>query len=441
MGAQSKGFEEAYRSMGYEPSDNGHHPDDNDVEVVCAAEVTLKAVRWFWRRRIPFGKLTIFDGDPDLGKSVVTVDIAARGTTGRTFPDGEPCEIANVLIVNIEDAADDTVVPRLKAAGADLNRVYLFSSIPDGKGGTRLLSIPEDVPLLERLIRQRSIKLVIIDPILTMLSGDANKDQDARRALAPVRDMAERAGVAIVAVRHLNKSVGLKAIQRGGGNMGLIGVARAGAFFAEYPDEQGLKVMAPHKSNLAEKPPSLGYRIVGNIDGVPRVEWVGVVEHDANTLAADASTPHERTQLDEAKKFLRDELKDAPVWVKQVYKDAKDAGISDRTLQRAKMTLRVRSEKMGVDGWMWSLPPEELEDDHQEQIGDVGDVGDVQESNERSSANSLYIKEGRQGRQERQGRQGCQEEDSLSDVPLGGGEAVCIHDTPGGCWLCRGEKA
>ena len=95
-----------------------------------------------------------------------------------------------------------------------------------------------------RALRRR---LLIIDPVLTMLSGDANKDQDARKALAPLRDMAEETGVTIIAVRHLNKNVSLSAIQRGGGNMGLIGVARAGCFFAHHPDQDGLRVMAPHR--------------------------------------------------------------------------------------------------------------------------------------------------------------------------------------------------
>jgi len=117
-------------------------------------------------------------------------------------------------------------VPRLKAHGADLDRVFIFSTVPDGKGGTRLLNLPYDLVLLENKVIQREAKLLIIDPVMTMLGGDANKDQDARKALTPVRDMAEGTGVAVIAVRHLNKSVGLKAIQRGGGNMGLIGVKK-----------------------------------------------------------------------------------------------------------------------------------------------------------------------------------------------------------------------
>jgi AAA domain len=374
------------------------------IRDIQASEVATKPVEWEWRGRIPKAKLTIFDGDPDLGKSVVTVDIAARKSTGRAFPDGAPCEAGNVLIVNVEDGVEDTIVPRLKAHGANLERVYIFSSVPDGNGGTRLLELPQDIALLESKVRQRRADLLIMDPILTMLGGDANKDQDARKALAPIRDMAERAGVSVVGVRHLNKSVGLKAIQRGGGNMGLIGVARAGAFFAEHPDDEKLRVMAPHKSNLAEKPPSLSYRIVSStVHGTARVEWMGATDHDANSLAAGGVSPHEKSELEAAKEFLRDELKDGPVWAKQVYSDARDAGVTDRTLRRAKDALRVKSEKIGTEGWAWSLPSE---DDPDGAVGHLGHVGHVQHAR---TENPLYLSEGGQGGQGGQdGRRGIE---------------------------------
>jgi AAA domain len=350
-GSSADGFEAVWRS-------NGHHPE---IEDVVAASVETRPVDFLWRGRIPKGKLTIADGDPGEGKSVVSMDLAARVSTGRCFPDGAPCEVGNVLIANVEDGIDDTIVPRLKAHGADLDRVFIFSSVPDGKGGTRLLNLPDDIVLLENKVLQREAALLIIDPVMTMLGGDANKDQDARKALAPIRDMAEQTGVAVVAVRHLNKSVGLKAIQRGGGNMGLIGVARAGLFFAEHPDDDRLRVMAVHKSNLAERPPSLSYEIVSSeIHNTARVEWVGVTDHDANSLAAGGMTPHEKSVLDEAVAFLRDELGDGPVMAKQVFKDARDAGVTEITLRRAKTALRVRSERQGTEGWAWRLP----EDDH-----------------------------------------------------------------------------
>ena len=372
------------------------------IEDVRASEVTTKQVEWEWQGRIPKGKLAMFDGDPDLGKSVVTMDITARKSTGRGFPDGAPCKAGNVLIVNVEDGLEDTIVPRLKAHGADLDRVFIFSSVPDENGGTRLLELPRDIALLENKVRQRQAELLIIDPVLTMLGGDANKDQDARKALAPVRDMAERTGVAVVCVRHLNKSVGLKAIQRGGGNMGLIGVARAGSFFAPHPEDDGLRVMAAHKSNLAQRPPSLSYRIVTSaVHDTARVEWAGVTDHDADSLAASNVSPHEKSVLDDAKEFLRDELKDGPVWAKQVYKDAKDAGVAEITLRRAKTALHVKSERCGTEGWAWRLP--EKEEDHRPPGGraDRHDQDDHLQAG--ASENSAYFREDDQGDQGDQG--------------------------------------
>src|SRR5215207_11554043 len=125
---------------------NGHVPE---VVGIRASEVITKPVEWLWDKRIPKGKLTMFDGDPDVGKSVITMDLAAGVSTGRTFPDGAPCQPGNVLVVNVEDAADDTIVPRLKAHGADLERIVVIDGMPDGKGGTRLLDLPEDVEPLK----------------------------------------------------------------------------------------------------------------------------------------------------------------------------------------------------------------------------------------------------------------------------------------------------
>ncbi len=398
--------ENAARAVFEELHRNGHQRTGAGLAGVRADSVAVTEVTWFWQKRVPKGKLTIFDGDPDVGKSAVTMDIAARKSAGRTFPDGSPCEPGNVIIVNVEDGPGDTIVPRLMAAGADLTRVYIVSGVPDGKGGTRLLELPADIGLLESYVRECEAELLILDPIMTMLGGDANKDQDARKALAPVRDMAERTDAAVVAVRHLNKSVGLKAIQRGGGNMGLIGVARAGSFFAKDPDDDRRRVMAPHKSNLAEKPPSLVYRIVTSpVHDTARVEWMGVSEYDADGLAADATTPHERSQLDEARDFLREELSDGPVWAKQVYKDARDAGISDATLRRAKDLLRVRSEKVGTEGWAWRLldapkgPDGRGEGSHAVGHEHVEHVEHVPVRDETPHENSPYLREGAQGAQ------------------------------------------
>jgi putative DNA primase/helicase len=294
--------------------------------------------------------------------------------------------------------------------------------MPDGNGGTMLLDLPDDVRPLMAAVQRYEAALLIIDPVLTMLGGDMNKDQDARKALAPLRDMAEETGVTVVAVRHLNKNVSLSAIQRGGGNMGLIGVARAGAFFAHHPDEDGLRVMAPHKSNLAAKQPSLQYVIKGwAIDeNIGRVEWLGVTEHDANSLASDAKSPGEKSELDAAKEFLQAELEDGPVWAKQIFKDARDAGIAQKTLYRAKAVLGVKSEKEGTEGWSWHLPHK---DGQKPPHDHVDHVGHVPKSEDGPSPKTPYLSEDGQGGQDGQHGQ-PRIDDHLNDHhPLSADEA------------------
>jgi hypothetical protein len=380
---------------------NGSEGNLAKVKLTRASDVVTKPVEWLWDKRIPKGKLTMFDGDPDVGKSVVTMDLAARVSVGRTFPDGAPCEAGNVLIVNVEDAKDDTIVPRLQAHGADLERIAIIDGMPDEELGTRLLDLPGDVPALKDAVIEHATSLLIIDPVITVLGGDMYKDGEARKALTPLRDMAEETGVTIVAVRHLNKNTSLSAIQRGGGNMGLIGVARAGAFFAHHPEVDGFRVMAHHKANLAEKQPSLQYVIRGwAIDpNIGRVEWKGVTEHDANSLASVPPSPAEKTKQDQAMEFLRDELAGGPEWARVIYRDADAAGISKGTLLIAKSALRVRSEKIGTDGWQWSLPegtnPEGT--NHRHPFDSLEPLEPLEPSNSRVHSGhpqSAYIKEG-----------------------------------------------
>lgn len=427
MSRRYEGFREAYKPVVETPK----------IAVRCAAEVEPERVTWLWEKRIPYGKVTIWDGDPGEGKSVVSVAVAANVTQGRDFPDGAPCEAGNVLIVNVEDGEADTIVPRLKANGADLARAFMFSNVPDGIGGTRLLSLPEDTALLEQLVIDLDAQLVIIDPVMTMLGNDANKDQDARKALAPLKDMAERTGAAVVCIRHLNKTVGLKAIQRGGGNMGLIGVARAGSFFAPHPDDDNLKVIAQHKSNLAPKPPSLAYQIVtSTVHDAPRIEWKGAVDHDADSLAAGPQSPEDRSQLDAAKEFLKDELGDGPMTAKQVLKDSQEAGVSRATLYRAKDALRVKSSKDGLGPWVWSLPDKpdrrakNPEDVPREYLENVENLENLQATSPHPNGKKTpYLVEDTQGTQDTH----------VNTLSTNGRVSLksCKHGTPGGCWLCQ----
>lgn len=424
-------------------SHNGHSRPK--IQPRRASEVPPEKVTWLWQGRIPAGKVSIWDGDPGQGKSVVSVSVAAHVSTGRNFPDGAPCEVGNVLICNVEDGEADTTVPRLKANGADLDRVLMFSTVPDGRGGERLLDLPGDIPMLEELMVEHEIRLLILDPVMTMLGADANKDQDARKALSPLKDVAERTGAAVTLIRHLNKSVGLKAIQRGGGNMGLIGVARAGLFFAAHPDDEDLNVVATHKANLAPPAPSLAYQIVNSeVHGAPRIEWRGAVDHTADSLASGPQSPEDRSQLDAAKEFLHDELGEGPMEAKQVLKDSNEAGVSKATLYRAKDAMRVKSSKDGLGPWIWSLPdkPDRKaktdEDTPRENLENVENLEDLQGRNTTPTGKeSPYLREDTQDTQDTH-KSG---DDVLHENLLSAGyerqAEKCIHGTVGGCWLCK----
>jgi RecA-family ATPase len=135
------------------------------------SEIQPEWVEWLWPRRIPKGKITILDGDPDNGKSVLTTDLAARVTAGLTLPDGTPTVAAGAVIVSAEDGASDTIRPRFDAAGGDPERALLL-------GDEEPFTIPEDIPRLERAVRQVEAALVVIDPIMAFLSGDVNSNRD-----------------------------------------------------------------------------------------------------------------------------------------------------------------------------------------------------------------------------------------------------------------------
>jgi AAA domain len=357
-------YREAYRIAGVETNGNSHGPGAEAARAgVILSDVESERVSWLWDRRIPFGKITVLDGDPGNGKSVLSTDLAARLTVGRTFPDGQECEAASVILMNGEDGLADTIRPRLDAAGGDASRVMSLATIPTGTGDDeRLLTIPEDISIIESKIAQMGdAKMVVIDPLMAFLSPtcNAHKDQDVRRALAPLARMAERTGAAVLLVRHLNKAAGGNSLYRGGGSIGIIGAARSGLLVGEHPEDDTRRVLAGQKSNLSAPPESLVYRIVEASNGAARIEYSGVTEAKADAILRTPQDPDERSALGEAVEFLREELGSGPVMAKAIRERARRFDITDATLRRAKTTLRVKSNREGDEGWSWHLPGKE----------------------------------------------------------------------------------
>jgi hypothetical protein len=397
--------------------------------------VEPEEVEWLWESWLALGKLGLIDGDPGLGKSATALDLAARVSSGHGFPDGAPCEPAGVVLLSAEDGLADTIRPRLDAAGADVSRVLSLATVPDENGLERLLSIPEDIPLIEMGIERVGARLVVVDPLMAFLSADANshRDQDVRRALAPLAGLAERTGACVLVVRHLNKAPGNNPLYRGGGSIGIIGAARTGYLIAKDPQAENRRVLASTKNNLAKPPSSLMFTLEESEGGAVRVNWLGESEVSAKDLLA---TPQDREHADarsEAVGFLEDLLSEGPLPANEVIQAAEEARIAERTLRRAKKLLSVVAyrenrlgEQRGSGRWLWKLPVMDLITQEGQggsptvqdgRIGPASSGGHLEHTGStrtgQSRADKTNVPEGRPGLQARHHVQDGQEVQSL----------------------------
>ncbi|MBM0232885.1 AAA family ATPase [Micromonospora sp. STR1_7] len=352
-------------------SATGEQPKSR-VKLVRLSDVKREHIDWLWQGYIARGKLHVIDGDPGLGKSTATADLAARITAGKPWPDGQPgCTPAGVVLLSAEDGLGDTIRPRLEAAGADLDRVVALTGITSwdedaGELYERMPALPGDIGRIRAAVEQVGAALVIIDPLMAYLGGDVNshRDQDVRRALAPLAKMAEETGAAIKLIRHNTKGGGNNALYRGGGSIGIIGAARLGFTFARDPEDEHRVIVACTKANITAIPQSLAYRLVDSPDhGCARVEWHdGPVGYTAaDLLAASHESADDRDDRNDAAAWLRGYLLDnaGEAEAGSVLKAGEKAGFQKHTLQRARKRAGVKSEKAAFDaGWMWRLDDE-----------------------------------------------------------------------------------
>jgi hypothetical protein len=229
-----------------------------------------KEIAWLWPSRIALGKFTCIDGDPDLGKSTVALDLAARVSTKGIMPDDSQGATGNVAIMSEEDDLQDTILPRLLAAGADPSKIILIDEIG---GVPPMFSAHCDA--IEKILTQRQIKLLIADNIILALGLERLTTPTVRPVMSRIKKMAERTQCAILGIRHLNKSSGgSKAIYRGEQTIAITAAARTGYLIAEDPDDAQCRIFACHKMNLAEKPKALRYRLQPDpVYNVASVAW------------------------------------------------------------------------------------------------------------------------------------------------------------------------
>ena len=326
------------------------------------SSIEPETVEWVWPGHIPKGKLTVIDGMPGVGKSTLTVDLAARATRGLPMPDGSPTEATNVAILSHEDGHGDTIRPRLDAAGADPSKVFAVDGIIDWEyNDAKCFTINlETCAALSEYLSKWEIGWFFIDPLVAYLeqADNSHKDQDMRRALTPLAAVAEGTGTAIVFLRHLNKTNVGPAMYRGGGSVGIVGIVRAGFLCARDPEDDDPQafVFASTKMNLAKHPPTLRYRMVSAGD-VAKLEWRGESTQSADDVLA-AQDHGDRGPRDEARDFILAELEDGERPSAELIAKAKAQGIHPSTLYRARRDMGIKPRKDGFGPgapWVWKL--------------------------------------------------------------------------------------
>jgi putative DNA primase/helicase len=335
------------------------------------SDIEAKPIHWLWPGRIARGKPTMIAGNPGLGKSQTTASLAAVVTSGGQWPvDRVRCEKGSVLFLSAEDDPADTIRPRLEAAGADVSKVHILKAVLDsydsaGQEVHRAFNLKADIRRLEEALAEiGDVALVVIDPISAYLgNGDSHNNAEVRALLAPLSDMASRQNVAVVLVSHLNKGgAGGEALMRVTGSLAFVAAARAAFIVAKDPDDENRRLFIPAKNNIAKDVGGLAFRIEGyNLDSgieTSRVMWETA---PVNGVTADSilslQDPEEKGARDEAKAFLLELLKPGSMPSKDVFVNARGAGVAEKTLRRAAQDLGVVKSKVGMDGgWMWKLP-------------------------------------------------------------------------------------
>ena len=323
------------------------------------SQVQKKPVEWLWPGYVPLGKLTVLDGDPDLGKSTLLLDLAARISTHGVMPDGKQGVCGGVLLLSAEDGVleDMSILPRLLAAWANVERIEVKNEAGQDRHPP---VIPLDLPEIEEDLKRSDARLLLIDTLTAFLAVDTRSDQEVRRALHPLKLIAERCRCAVIYLRHLNKGTSTKAMYRGGGSIAIIGAARAGLLVAKDSDD-GRNVLAQTKHNLGPEMPSLTYELVLTEYDVCRIVWTGTSPKRADellqapaTMAARAEEEEAKSKLELAREWLADFLNEGPRPVKVCHAEAGKVGITKQTLQRAAAVL-VGKPKMSEGVWYWSL--------------------------------------------------------------------------------------
>jgi len=335
-----------------------------------ASRIAMRPMSWLWPGRIAVRKLTILSGEMGTGKSQLALAIAAAVTTGARWPCSDAsAPTGRVLLLSAEDDSDDTLVPRLVAAGADIERVRIVEGVHD-TGRRRALDLSADLDRLEDEVNEMGdVRVMIIDPITAYLGHtDHYRATEVRNVLEPLRMLASDHQASVLALAHPPKSGGLAALHRILGSQAFGAVARSVHVLTRDPDsdDDHRRLLLPAKANLASLGTGLALRLEQTIvtDGImaSRVAWTGeeIARSADDVLRAIDAGGDDRAAREDAVELLRAELCDGERPVTELQGAARAAGISWSTVRRAQTELKIRPRRgdgIADEGrWYWGLP-------------------------------------------------------------------------------------
>ena len=316
------------------------------VPMICMNDVEQTEVDWLWYPYIPFGKLTIVQGNPGEGKTFFAMQLAAACTNQKFLPDMESFEPFNMIFQTAEDGLGDTVKPRLLSSGADLQRVLVIDDTENP------LTLADD--RIEKAIRENNARLMVIDPLQAFLGAnvDMNRTNEVRPVFRKLADIAQSTGCAIVLIGHLNKASGTQSTYRGLGSIDIAAVVRSILFVGKVKDDPTTRVIVHEKSSLAPPGQALAFSL-GDQKGF---RWIGAYDISAEDLLAGGEGTKAELKQEQAVKLIYELLSDGrEASVAEINKEAIERGISERTVRmvRNSMKDKLESERRGKDWWIW----------------------------------------------------------------------------------------
>ena len=304
-------------------------PQEETVEIIRMSEVDTQTVEWLWKPYIPFGKVTIVQGNPGEGKTTFALRLAAACTTGGTLPGMKPLPPFQVIYQTAEDGLGDTVKPRLIEAAADLDRVLVIDE------AKRELTLSDE--RIEKAITQNGARLIILDPIQAYMGEktDMNRANEVRPMFRRLADVAERTGCAVILIGHLNKAAGGQSAYRGLGSIDFRAAARSVLLIGRVKREPNVRVIVHDKSSLAPE----GKPVAFCLDPETGFSWIGEYDITADELLSGAGG-NNATKTEQAERLILDLLADGKELASEdIVKAAAEAGISERTVQNAKRNM------------------------------------------------------------------------------------------------------